>query len=240
MRLLDQNASKAEVGGTTNARAYEAYLQGLYSVNQGEKEATLRKALAAFDQAIAVDPNYARAHAGRARTLGTLASNGYEPFESGFASAREAAERARALEPELAEAWLRLAYMTYAVDLDIAKAQRTIRAGAGPGSRERGGPGPLFQFRGRDRADREGHRGRLEGRAARPDRTATSRRAGYRILRGAALRRGARRRRVRAERLDPNYPTRARQHWSYALLETGDLEGAACASSRRSRSSGSA
>jgi Tfp pilus assembly protein PilF len=113
---------KAEVGHDER-RAYEAYLQGLYSVNQGEKEATLRKALAAFDQAIAEDPNYARAHAGRARALGSLASNGYEPFESGFGRAREAAERARALEPELAEAWLRLAYITYAVDLDIAKAR---------------------------------------------------------------------------------------------------------------------
>ena len=224
VRLLDQNASKAEVGGTTNARAYEAYLQGLYSVNQGEKEATLRKALAAFDQAIAEDPNYARAHAGRARTLGPLASNGYEPFESGFGSAREAAERARALEPELAEAWLRLAYITYAVDLDIAKARGQFdRALAlDPGSAEVQGLYSNFAIGigQTEKAIEAGSKAvQLDPIAPRPHvALATAYYGARRYDEALAVAR-------RAERLDPNYPN---VHGSigYALLETGDLEGA--------------
>ena len=224
VRLLDQNASKAEVGGTANARAYEAYLQGLYSVNQGEKEATLRKALAAFDQAIAEDPNYARAHAGRARALGTLASNGYEPFESGFASAREAAERARALEPELAEAWLRLAYITYAVDLDIAKARGQYERALAldPGSAEVQGLYSNFAvgIGQTEKAIEAGSKAvQLDPIAPRPHVALSTAYYGARRYDEAiAVAR-------RAERLDPNYST---VHGSigYALLETGDLEGA--------------
>ena len=224
VRLLDQNASNAEVGGTTNARAYEAYLQGLYSVNQGEKEATLRKALAAFDQAIAEDPNYARAHAGRARTLGTLASNGYEPFESGFASAREAAERARALEPELAEAWLRLAYITYAVDLDIAKARGQYERALAldPGSAEVQGLYSNFAvgIGQTEKAIEAGSKAaQLDPIAPRPHIALSTAYYGARRY-DEALAVGR-----RAERLDPNYPN-VHGTIGYALLETGDLEGA--------------
>src|SRR5688572_397795 len=224
VRLLDQNASNAEVGGTTNARAYEAYLQGLYSANQGEKEATLRKALAEFDQAIALDPNYARAHAGRARVLGHLASNGYEPFESGFGGAREAAERARALEPGLAEAWLRLAYITYAVDLDIAKAQAQFERALAldPGSAEIQGIYSQFAL-GTGQTEKAIEAGskavQLDPIAPRPHVALSTAYYGARRYDEAiAVAR-------RAERLDPNYPT-VHGGMGYALLETGDLEGA--------------
>ena len=224
VRLLGPGASKAEVGGTTNARAYEAYLQGLYSVNQGEKEATLRKALAAFDQAIAEDPNYARAHAGRARALASLASNGYEPFESGFGNAREAAERAKALEPELAEAWLRLAYITYAVDLDIAKArgQYDRALALDPGTAEV--PGLYSNFASgigqTEKAIEAGSKAvQLDPIAPRPHvALATAYYGARRYDEALAVGR-------RAERLDPNYPN-VHGGIGYALLETGDLEGA--------------
>ena len=224
VRLLDQNSSKAEVGGTTNARAYEAYLQGLYSANQGEREATLRKALAEFDQAIAEDPNYARAHAGRARTLGSLASNGYEPFESGFGSAREAAERARALEPELAEAWLRLAYITYVVDLDIAKArgQYDRALALDPGSAEIQSAYANFAvgIGQTEKAIEVGSKAvQLDPIAPRPHVALSFAYYGARrYVEAIAVAR-------RAERLDPNYPT-VHGTIGSALLETGDLEGA--------------
>jgi tetratricopeptide (TPR) repeat protein len=47
---------------TDNLEAYELYLRGRYYVNQGSPDAFYR-ALEFFDQAIAVDPNYAIAHA---------------------------------------------------------------------------------------------------------------------------------------------------------------------------------
>jgi len=222
VRLLGQNASKAEVGGTTNARAYEAYLQGLYSVNQGQQEATLRKALEAFDQAVAEDPNYGRAHAGRARALGHLASNGYEPFDSGFGRAREAAERAVALEPGLAEAWLPLAYITSTVDLDIPKAQAQFERALAldPGSAEVQGLYANFTLGIglTDKAIEAGSKAvQLDPIAPRPHISLANAYYGARRYDEAlAVAR-------RAERLDPNYPG-VHGGIGYVLLETGDLE----------------
>ena len=222
VRLLGQNSSKAEVGGTTNARAYEAYLQGLYSVNQGQQEVTLRKALAAFDQAVAEDPTYARAHAGRARVLGHLASNGYEPFDSGFGRAREAAEHAIELEPALAEAWLPLAYITSTVDLDIprARAQFERALALDPGSAEVQGLYSAFALGIglTDEAIEAGSKAvQLDPLAPRQHISLANAYYGARRYDEAlAVSR-------RAERLDPNYPG---VHGSIGavLLETGDLE----------------
>ena len=222
VRLLGPNASKPEVGGTTNAAAYEAYLQGLYSLNQGTGEANLRKALAAFDQAIAEDPNYARAHAGRARALSTLASNGYEAFDSGFGRAREAAEHAIELEPGLAEAWLPLAYITATVDLDMPKAQAHFERALAldPGSAEVQATYSSFAL-GIGQLDKAIEAGlkavQLDPVAPRPHiYLATAYYGARRYNEALAVSR-------RAERLDPNYPG---VHGGIAvvLLETGDLE----------------
>ena len=156
--------------------------------------------------------------------LASLASNGYEPFESGFGSAREAAERAKALEPELAEAWLRLAYITYAVDLDIAKArgQYDRALALDPGSAEVQGLYSNFAsgIGQTEKAIEAGSKAvQLDPIAPRPHvALATAYYGARRYDEALAVGR-------RAERLDPNYPN---VHGSigYALLETGDLEGA--------------
>jgi tetratricopeptide (TPR) repeat protein len=112
-----------EIGGTENAVAYEAHLRGQYLRNQGEREATLREALAAYDRAIANDPRYARAHAARAAALFRLATNGYDPFDSGFAASREAALHTVQLAPGLGQAYVPLAFISQTVDNDVAKAR---------------------------------------------------------------------------------------------------------------------
>ena len=84
VRLLGSDTAQPGPGGTSDPKAYEEFLRALYLLNQGQKEDTLRAALAAYDRAIAADPSYAQAHAGRATALAHLASNGYEPFAEGF------------------------------------------------------------------------------------------------------------------------------------------------------------
>ena len=119
VRLLGADTARSEPGGTGNPKAYEEFLRALYLLNRGQKEDTLRAALAAYDRAIAEDPSYAQAHAGRATTLAFLASNGYESFGDGFGRARDAALRAAELAPDLAVAYLTLGWVASVVDHDV-------------------------------------------------------------------------------------------------------------------------
>ncbi len=119
VQLLGDDDARSELGGTSNAKAYEEFLRALYLLNQGQKEGTLRAALAAYDRAIVEDQAYAQAHAGRATTLAFLASNGYEPFAEGFESARTAALRAAELAPNLATAYLTLGWVASVIDHDV-------------------------------------------------------------------------------------------------------------------------
>ena len=64
----------AAQGGTRSAEAYDAYLRGRALYDLSVDEASERAALAQFDAALAADPDYAPAHAARARSLTTIAN----------------------------------------------------------------------------------------------------------------------------------------------------------------------
>ena len=123
VRLLKADAVVQETGGTHVPEAYEAYLQGRFEKNKGESEDTLRAALAAFQQAIDIDPQYARAYVGKAGVLFTMASNAYMPFDTGFAQSREVAMRAIELAPDLAEGYLSLSFLQGVIDRDLPAAR---------------------------------------------------------------------------------------------------------------------
>jgi adenylate cyclase len=129
LRLLKTSAA-AESGGTQVSAAYEAYLRGRAARHEGEGEDTLREALAAFDEAIRLDPGYARAYAGKADALATSASNAYLPYDSGFLESRRNAEHALELAPDLPEALLVLSFIQLNVDADpraaTASAERAL------------------------------------------------------------------------------------------------------------------
>ena len=120
VRLLPGARSPTvDVGGTQDARAYEAFLRGRHLRSQGEAEVTLRAALKELDEAIRLDPKYAQAYAAKAFVLHPLASNAYVPFDEGFAQARQAAQRALELAPDLAEGHLALATVQSIVDGNV-------------------------------------------------------------------------------------------------------------------------
>jgi tetratricopeptide (TPR) repeat protein len=112
-------------GGTRNVAAYEAYLRGKSLFNQAKDEATDRQALAAFDLAIAADPNFAMAHAARSRSLASIAA-AYakaEQLKSLYDQSIAAARRAVDIAPDLAEANLALGYVLFAGKLDVKGAR---------------------------------------------------------------------------------------------------------------------
>jgi eukaryotic-like serine/threonine-protein kinase len=139
VKLLGDEAARIEVGGTRNPDAYDAYLRGMQIVVTAQDIDASRRALAAFDKAIALDPNYAAAYAQRAHTLRSIASHTTDPasVRDMFAAARQSAERAVSLAPDYADAHMALGWhvLVYGF-LDFSGAQReTDRALAlAPGS----------------------------------------------------------------------------------------------------------
>jgi TolB-like protein/DNA-binding winged helix-turn-helix (wHTH) protein len=95
--------------------AYDASLRGWYWMNQPTPEG-VRKALDYFQKAIAKDPGYALAYAGVAETLLILD----QPLHTKGAllKAREAAVKALALDPSLAEAHTALGLIKFLIDWD--------------------------------------------------------------------------------------------------------------------------
>jgi serine/threonine protein kinase/Tfp pilus assembly protein PilF len=87
---------------TSNAEAYNQLLLGRQFFNRSNEDA-LRRAVAAYRQAIALDPNYAAAYAGLADAEDNLAD--WTGDTSGFKRAEAAADKAIALAPDEADGY---------------------------------------------------------------------------------------------------------------------------------------
>ena len=94
--------------GTRNMDAHQAYLKGRYYWNRPGEEG-LRECMAFYEQAIAIDPQFANAHGALARAT-TAAAEYYlcTPREA-FDAAEAAAARALAIDPAQSEALTALA-----------------------------------------------------------------------------------------------------------------------------------
>lgn len=124
-------AAQADIGGTKNVAAYEAFLRGVALYDLGAGAPTDRAALEQFDAAIAADPDYAAAHSFRATMLASIAnsaaSNGAETRQM-FAEAKAAAERSLALEKRLARGHLAIGFVLNNGSLKPAEATPHYRA----------------------------------------------------------------------------------------------------------------
>jgi TolB-like protein/DNA-binding winged helix-turn-helix (wHTH) protein/Tfp pilus assembly protein PilF len=128
LRLL--GANRAEVSASsrsTNPEAYQAYLQGQYFVARGQDKQDLKKALSFADQAIKLDANYAPAWAQRAQALQSLARVELIPDADGFRAARQSAEKAIALDPNLAAGYLALGLVQITYDWDWEGADVSLK-----------------------------------------------------------------------------------------------------------------
>ena len=105
-----------------NAEAYEAYLRGRASVRKSFLFADIQKALAYFDQAIALDPGFAPAHAERAWAFSQLGTFCHLPPKEAFPVQREAARRAVELDPALADGYAALGHASTVYDWDWRRA----------------------------------------------------------------------------------------------------------------------
>jgi serine/threonine-protein kinase len=123
--LLGDISEKIELGGTHNPAAFDAYLRGLEAYQSRHDNSDVPAAIAAYSEAIRLDPNYALALAGRAFALTDYTAEGATgaAIREGFGKADADAHRAIALAPELAEAHLALAFVSELGSHDFAQAR---------------------------------------------------------------------------------------------------------------------
>jgi TolB-like protein/DNA-binding winged helix-turn-helix (wHTH) protein/Flp pilus assembly protein TadD len=114
--------------GTTSASAYDLYLRGRSFRDQATEEST-RKAIEYFQRALAADPHYARAYAGIADAYWLLGAPGWEVEQpmGALQKAQASAERALAIDPQLAEARAVLAMVRLSYRWDRQGAEREIQ-----------------------------------------------------------------------------------------------------------------
>ncbi|MDX6457727.1 MAG: hypothetical protein QOE55_1424, partial [Acidobacteriaceae bacterium] len=139
VELLGGNGQTvASAPRSTNPEAYQAYLQAEYFSGRGPNKEDFGKALIYADTAIKLDEEYAPAWALRASVQNMMAESGLIDPPEGFRNARDDAERAIALDPTLASAYLALAATQISRDWDWDAANTSITKAAAlePGSVE--------------------------------------------------------------------------------------------------------
>jgi len=111
---------------TTSYEVYDLYLKGRYFWNK-RTAAGFQQAAEYFQQAIAKDPNYARAYAGLADTFALTGTWTFGPQTEFLPKARTAALKALELDGTLAEAHTSLALIAESYDYDWQTAETEFR-----------------------------------------------------------------------------------------------------------------
>jgi TolB-like protein/Flp pilus assembly protein TadD len=108
---------------TANPEAYELYLKGRFFWNKRDTN-DLQKALGCFKQAAKEDPNYALAWSGTADVYALLPLFGGADPADAYPKAKEAANKAIALDPNLGEPHAALGLIGSLFDFDFALSMR--------------------------------------------------------------------------------------------------------------------
>ncbi len=119
-------AERIERSPTDDLEAYNLYLRGRYYWHR-RTERDLRESARFFERAVERDSGYARAWAGLADAYAVMAFYDYLPPRTAYPRAKEAAERALAIDDGLAEAHASLGYVALYYDWDGARAEVAFR-----------------------------------------------------------------------------------------------------------------
>jgi serine/threonine protein kinase/tetratricopeptide (TPR) repeat protein len=109
----------------TNPEAYNAYLQGRYFFDRRSKE-DLEKAIGYFEEALKIDPNYARAWAWLS-AVHSRQDIAYVSLDEGYAKARKEVEKALQLDPNLADAHAQIGWIKRNYDWDWTGADASYK-----------------------------------------------------------------------------------------------------------------
>jgi len=124
LRLSGAQRKRLDRSAAANAEAYQSYLKGRYFWNKRTGE-SMRKSIKCFEQAIEFDPTYALAYAGIADAYLQLGGWSDMPFREAYPLAKAAAQRALAIDENLAEAHVSLAMAQKEYEWDWGAAGRS-------------------------------------------------------------------------------------------------------------------
>lgn len=109
-----------------NSEAYQLYLKGRYNWLKFTPE-DHKRAAAYFNQAIAIDPDFALAYSGLSDTFAASAVNGWISPREGFLKAKIASNKAVQLDDSLAEAHASVGAVAMFYDYDWATAEQEYK-----------------------------------------------------------------------------------------------------------------
>jgi TolB-like protein/DNA-binding winged helix-turn-helix (wHTH) protein/TPR repeat protein len=119
VRLTSQQQAQLAQSHPVNPEAFDSYLQGYFHFER-DTDQDADMAAKYYERATQLDPSYALAWAGLSRARNWQANVDRIPAEEGHRLAREAVERALALNPNLAEAHAQLGRIKQQIDFDWA------------------------------------------------------------------------------------------------------------------------
>ncbi|HEY8460050.1 MAG TPA: winged helix-turn-helix domain-containing protein [Blastocatellia bacterium] len=111
--------------GTDNAEAYEKYLRGRFYQGQNTPDG-LNRSIEFYEQAVALDPKFAEAHAGIADANIVMFNFGFRSAAETIPRAREAVNRALQLDPHVSHAYASLALIQFLVDRNWPDAEKSL------------------------------------------------------------------------------------------------------------------
>jgi serine/threonine-protein kinase len=125
-KLSGADEQKLAKNYTANPEAYKLYLRGRFHSNKRTPR-DLQKAVEYFQQAVALDPNYALAYAGLADAYTLSAAFGSVLPREGMPKAKDAALRAISLDDRLAEPHTALGHTAEYFDYDLTQAEHHFK-----------------------------------------------------------------------------------------------------------------
>ncbi len=131
INLLPKQQDTLKASPTQNLEAYQAYLKGnetMFSVSYDQQ--TFLKAIEHYLYAAQLDPGFAHAYANLARAHLFLFHEGIDPAPARLALAKEAADTAVRLKPDLPEAMVAMGYYYYHGLSDYEKALQYFNTAA--------------------------------------------------------------------------------------------------------------
>jgi TolB-like protein len=109
-----------------NMDAYNAFSRGRYFLQKGTKQDS-EQAIAAFEEALKLDPRYAAAWAGIAATYNRLATYGWMPPKNAYPEVRRAVDHALSIDPNLAAAHWEMSNLEWNFAFDAEKSREEAR-----------------------------------------------------------------------------------------------------------------